>query len=245
MGQEISVTPVQMVSAVSAIANGGTLYKPRVVREIARRTCGANDSGSRSAAGARSGYGGDAAGNDGDGDRRHGQSAALNGYSVAGKTGTAQKIDHGAVFAEPIHFVVHRIYSGKYTRCDNSGGDRFAGGGASRRRGWRARFQRVAEQVLAYLDVPHDLPFLRRATAKNSDQRAAATETSARRDRDDDRAGNESVSEARKSANGASKPGRADDRVCEIRKRWRFRTSRGRRFAALRRRVRGSGLTPR
>ena len=33
-GQGISVTPLQMVSAVSAIANGGTLYKPYVVEKI-------------------------------------------------------------------------------------------------------------------------------------------------------------------------------------------------------------------
>jgi len=33
-GQGISVTPLQLVSAVSAIANGGTLYKPYVVEKI-------------------------------------------------------------------------------------------------------------------------------------------------------------------------------------------------------------------
>src|SRR5271169_5939510 len=34
IGQEVSVTPVQIISAISAIANGGMLYKPRVVKEI-------------------------------------------------------------------------------------------------------------------------------------------------------------------------------------------------------------------
>ena len=34
MGQEVSVTPIQIVSAISAIANGGTLYRPHIVREI-------------------------------------------------------------------------------------------------------------------------------------------------------------------------------------------------------------------
>ena len=34
IGQEVSATPIQVVSMVSAIANGGTLYPPRVVREI-------------------------------------------------------------------------------------------------------------------------------------------------------------------------------------------------------------------
>ena len=34
MGQEVSVTPIQIVSAISAVANGGTLYRPHIVREI-------------------------------------------------------------------------------------------------------------------------------------------------------------------------------------------------------------------
>jgi cell division protein FtsI (penicillin-binding protein 3) len=34
MGQEVGVTPLQMVTAVSAIANGGVLMKPFVVSEI-------------------------------------------------------------------------------------------------------------------------------------------------------------------------------------------------------------------
>src|SRR5271169_2687149 len=34
MGQEVSVTPIQITSAISAIANGGTLYRPRIIREI-------------------------------------------------------------------------------------------------------------------------------------------------------------------------------------------------------------------
>src|SRR4029453_16121673 len=32
MGYQVGVTPVQMATAVSSIANGGTLYEPRVVR---------------------------------------------------------------------------------------------------------------------------------------------------------------------------------------------------------------------
>ena len=34
MGQEVSVTPIQIISAISAIANGGTVYRPHIVREI-------------------------------------------------------------------------------------------------------------------------------------------------------------------------------------------------------------------
>src|SRR6202023_2183073 len=36
MGQEVGVTPVQLVTVVSSIANGGLLYKPHVVQEIRR-----------------------------------------------------------------------------------------------------------------------------------------------------------------------------------------------------------------
>src|SRR5271163_4414031 len=34
IGQEVSVTPVQIVSAISAVANGGTLYRPRIVSDV-------------------------------------------------------------------------------------------------------------------------------------------------------------------------------------------------------------------
>lgn len=33
-GQSITVTPLQLITAVSAVANGGTLYKPQLVKEI-------------------------------------------------------------------------------------------------------------------------------------------------------------------------------------------------------------------
>jgi len=35
-GQEIGVTPIQLISAVSAIANGGMLYRPHVIAEFRR-----------------------------------------------------------------------------------------------------------------------------------------------------------------------------------------------------------------
>ncbi len=36
MGQEIGLTPLQLITAVSAIANGGLLYKPQIVAELRR-----------------------------------------------------------------------------------------------------------------------------------------------------------------------------------------------------------------
>lgn len=40
IGQEVAVTPLQLALAVSAVANGGTLYAPRIVREIRDREGG-------------------------------------------------------------------------------------------------------------------------------------------------------------------------------------------------------------
>ncbi|MFH1422989.1 MAG: penicillin-binding transpeptidase domain-containing protein, partial [Planctomycetota bacterium] len=37
IGQEINVTPIQMITAFSAVANGGTLYKPALLKYISNR----------------------------------------------------------------------------------------------------------------------------------------------------------------------------------------------------------------
>ena len=34
MGYQVGVTPLQMATAVSSVANGGTLVEPRVVRAV-------------------------------------------------------------------------------------------------------------------------------------------------------------------------------------------------------------------
>jgi cell division protein FtsI (penicillin-binding protein 3) len=96
MGQEIGVTPLQMVMAVGAIANGGTLMKPYVVSEVRnaknlpvaqtkpqiRRRVISNETAG-TLAGLLEGVVTDGTGG----------KAAIPGYRVAGKTGTAQKID--------------------------------------------------------------------------------------------------------------------------------------------------------
>ncbi len=108
-GQGIAVTPIQQVMAVAAIANGGTLYQPYVVKEI-------RDSGSKqprkvnkpkvvgkvvsekTATQVRNllydtvRYG-------------TGKGAAVKGYSVAGKTGTAQKPAEGGGYAAGRYFL--------------------------------------------------------------------------------------------------------------------------------------------
>ena len=161
MGQEIGVTPVQMISAMSAIANGGLLYRPRVV--LALRT-GAESAmppqpeprrviRASTAATMRRML---------EGVVLHGTGrlARLDGHSAAGKTGTAQKLDPAtgrysvtqliASFAgfAPVNSPAVAIL----VQLDSPVGPHEGGVVAA------PVFKRVAEQVLAYLNVPQDVP---------------------------------------------------------------------------------------
>ena len=97
MGYQVGVTPVQMAAAVSSIANGGTLYEPRVVRatikdgqrievprKALRRTVSERTTSQMTAIM-------EAVVEEGTG-----KSARIAGYTVAGKTGTAHKVVNGA-----------------------------------------------------------------------------------------------------------------------------------------------------
>src|SRR5437667_287022 len=55
MGQEVGVTPIQLISAVSAIANGGMLYKPHVIAQLRRGDQGFAGGAARGRAGGRAG----------------------------------------------------------------------------------------------------------------------------------------------------------------------------------------------
>lgn len=104
IGQSIAVTPIQLVSAMSAIANGGTLLKPHIVKRIYNADGSVYKEYNREEvrrvltpdvdkelvgmleAVVSSGGGG---------------KAKITGYRIAGKTGTAQKIRHdGAGYME-------------------------------------------------------------------------------------------------------------------------------------------------
>ena len=97
MGQSVAVTPLQLVSAMSTVANGGTLMKPIIISEIddadgrpvvnyspvqVRRVISIDTS--RKIVSALK----DVVSKDGTA-----KDAAVPGFAVAGKTGTAQKID--------------------------------------------------------------------------------------------------------------------------------------------------------
>jgi cell division protein FtsI/penicillin-binding protein 2 len=91
-GQGVSATPLQMVTAYAAIANGGALMKPYIVKEVLRPngekiTAGAKEIRrviSERASALLSGMMVNVVENG------HGKKAGVKGYYVAGKTGTAQ-----------------------------------------------------------------------------------------------------------------------------------------------------------
>ncbi len=163
MGQEIGVTPIQMVSAVAAIANGGTLMKPYVVSEIrdgqgrilkrilptARRRVIAPET-ARTVTAILEGVVTDGTGS----------KAAINGFRVAGKTGTAQKIDPRTRTYSTSKFVSSFVgyvpaedpKLAMIVVIDEPTGEAWGGTVAA------PVFRRVGEQVLKYWGVPSHEP---------------------------------------------------------------------------------------
>jgi len=158
-GQGIAVTPLQMAAAYAAIANGGVLMKPYLVKEVSRFN-GARDITnpkpvrrviSERAAILLSGMlvnvveGG------------HAERAGVGGYYVAGKTGTAQvasknkkgygdKTIHTFVGFAPVEeprFVM-------LVKLDDPKGIKYAAGSAA------PLFGEIAEFLLNYLEVPEE-----------------------------------------------------------------------------------------
>ncbi|MBL7068476.1 MAG: hypothetical protein ISS34_01285 [Candidatus Omnitrophica bacterium] len=96
IGQEVAVTSIQLISAISAIANGGYLVRPRVVREIRDKdgntiksfppTVVSQILSQRSSDTVKDILKGVV-------EKGTGRRARLERYTAAGKTGTAQKIE--------------------------------------------------------------------------------------------------------------------------------------------------------
>src|SRR5438105_2947473 len=97
MGHEIGVTPLQMTVAIAAIANGGKLITPRIVKSIT--TSEGKTVSSLSSVVLRQVISPETAREIGDAlrgvvsDRGTAAAAAVPGFVIAGKTGTAQKVD--------------------------------------------------------------------------------------------------------------------------------------------------------
>ncbi|QEE28092.1 PASTA domain-containing protein [Terriglobus albidus] len=179
IGQEVGVTPIQLVTMVSTIANGGMYLPPHIILSETEKMKGDAElkatpfrpqnelpknlpDGSHrviselTAAKMRSmmqavvvsGTGG---------------SAALNGYSSGGKTGTAQKIDtathtysktkHVASFAGIAPVSTPAIAVAVVIDTPTAGPSYYGGSVSA------PVFAEVAQQVLEYLGIPHDQPF--------------------------------------------------------------------------------------
>jgi cell division protein FtsI (penicillin-binding protein 3) len=178
IGQEIGVTPVQLVTMVSTIANGGVYMPPHILLASTDAMKGdprlqpaafhpANELPAKLPDGAHrvitemtsAKMRGMMAGIVTEGT---GSEARLNGYSSAGKTGTAQKIDvasgtysHTKLVASFAGFAPvsnPAISVAVIIDTPTVGASKYGGAVSA------PVFAQVAQQVLEYLGVPHDQP---------------------------------------------------------------------------------------
>lgn len=165
MGQEIGVTPIQLATAVSAIANGGMLYRPHVVKQMQRGEHNLPVDGvtvvtepkrvirPETAATLRRLMEGVVLSGTG-------KLARLDGWTAAGKTGSAQKIDPATGRYSPTQLIASFTGFAPISNpavtilvsLDSPVGLHEGGEVAA------PVFKRIAEQVLSYLDVPRDVP---------------------------------------------------------------------------------------
>jgi membrane peptidoglycan carboxypeptidase len=161
MGQEIGVTPLLIVSMISAVANGGILYRPYVVKKVQDSQKGTITE------------------TESHGERVISQETArqlqdmlevvvtdgtargskLDGYRAAGKTGTAQKIDETGRYAAHKYvasFVGYAPASNPSLSLivvvDEPAGEYYGAQVAA------PIFKNIAEQILRYRSVAPDMP---------------------------------------------------------------------------------------
>ncbi len=165
MGQEVGVTPIQLISAVSAIANGGMLYKPHVIVELRRGDQLMPAEGPLAPSEPKRVIRPETAATlrrlmEGVVLNGTGKLAHLDGWTAAGKTGSAQKIDPATGRYSPTHFIasftgfapISNPAVSILVSLDSPVGLHEGGMVAA------PVFKRIAEQVLPHLDVPRDVP---------------------------------------------------------------------------------------
>jgi len=158
MGQEVGVTPLQLVTAYSAIANGGVRFEPRMVREVysdgvhdsPRPAAGRRVVSERTATMMKEMFQHVV-------ERGTGHLARISRYTVAGKSGTAQKIDASGHYSHS-HYIASFVGFAPVSHpaitilvvIDSPVGAIYGGDVAG------PVFKSIAEQTLAYLNIPPD-----------------------------------------------------------------------------------------
>ncbi len=195
IGQEIAVTPIQLITMASTIADGGVYLPPHIVMKRTRETpadgklmpaafhpgqelpdplpAGAHRVISTTTAAVMRQLMEDVV--------LHGTgtTAQLNGYSAGGKTGTAQKIDVATHRYSKTNYVASFVGFAPVNNpaisvavvIDSPKGDHHGHAASA------PVFQQVAQQVLEYLGVPHDQPLkTQMELAKVEDEKEAPPE---------------------------------------------------------------------
>jgi cell division protein FtsI (penicillin-binding protein 3) len=171
MGQEIAVTPLQIVRATAAVANGGVLVPPRIIdrivdpegdviyrpphkegeRIISERTAAVLNEILKQVV-----------------ERGTGVNAALSDHIAAGKTGTAQKAVKGGYSADKFvasfagYVPADRPRLAILVVVDEPKGSQYGGTVAA------PVFHEVAESTLRYLGVPPTIPSRRIGTGQTA-----------------------------------------------------------------------------
>ena len=159
MGYQVGVTPLQMVAAVSSVANGGELIQPRVVRALVRdgkrvevKPTILGRTVSKDTAVTLTGIMEQIV------ERGTATQAQIAGYTIAGKTGTASKLvngrySHSDYFASFVAFLPSRNPVATIIVVIDSPHARGYYGGPIA----GPVFQRIAEATLRHLGVPPTL----------------------------------------------------------------------------------------
>ncbi|WP_228469513.1 penicillin-binding transpeptidase domain-containing protein [Paenibacillus sp. JNUCC31] len=171
----VQVTPIQQVAAVSAIANGGKLMEPHLVKEIINPNDGSSEVIkpkvvrqviSKESSKLVSGYLEQVVADQTIGT---GRNAYIEGYRVAGKTGTARKVVNGdySKSKDVVSFIgfapVNNPKIAILVVIDQPDGANIGGGKAA-----APVFKKIASQALQYMGVPKD-------TVKTTDKKSKTT----------------------------------------------------------------------